>query len=192
MPGLGGDVLTKLGANVTQNNTYDIFDADTIEGSSVTDTFFIAVTDNSTVVTVDGEGGEDRINLIDASITSVTRNLDGDLIDINVVNGQYALKYSQLSELGDFITGFDSGQDKFEFNETIFGGTAGQTLAGNAFEAGVDKTAASNANIRFFFNQTTDELFFDADGSTATEDAVLVADMTGSDDIVAGDITFIA
>ena len=78
-----------------------------------------------------------------------------------------------------------------DIKEGLISGLTGFGL-GKAFEAGVDKTAASNANIRFFFNQTTDELFFDADGSTATEDAVLVADMTGSDDIVAGDITFIA
>jgi serralysin len=64
----------------------------------------------------------------------------------------------------DAVQNFVSGQDRLLVENAVFTGLATGTLSASAFVTG---TAAQDADDRFIYNQTTGELWFDADGNGA-------------------------
>ena len=88
----------------------------------------------------------------------------------------------------DKIFDFTGGEDKLEINASAFGGglTPGQ-LSASAFVLG---TEALDADDRFIYDQTTGNLYFDADGNGAGG-KVLMASLPNLDPIVASDFVIV-
>lgn len=93
----------------------------------------------------------------------------------------------------DQILDFDSvatpgDTDGLRFAGLAFGGLAAGAILGSQFQAG-SLPAALTADVRFFYASLNFGLYFDADGSGATFNPILVAQITTP--ITAGDIQII-
>jgi serralysin len=93
----------------------------------------------------------------------------------------------------DLVTDFVSATDKLALDNAVFTalGLDGNFAAGDArFAAGAGFTSGRDASDRIFYNTTTGQLFYDADGSGAGA-AQLVASLQGNPAITATDIAVI-
>jgi Ca2+-binding RTX toxin-like protein len=90
-------------------------------------------------------------------------------------SGDY-FQYTTAAEGGDTITAWEAG-DKFTFTRAAFGNLAGANVAAANFLSVASGHAATNASQKFIFDQATDQLWYDADGSGAGA-AIFIADIT--------------
>jgi Ca2+-binding RTX toxin-like protein len=90
-------------------------------------------------------------------------------------SGDY-FQYTTATEGGDTITAWESG-DKFTFARAAFGNLAGANVAAANFRSVASGHAASTTSQKFIFDQATDQLWYDADGSGAGA-AIFIADIT--------------
>jgi Ca2+-binding RTX toxin-like protein len=90
-------------------------------------------------------------------------------------SGDY-FQYTTTAEGGDTITAWEAG-DKFTFTRAAFGNLAGANVAAANFLSVASGHAATNASQKFIFDQATDQLWYDADGSGAGA-AIFIADIT--------------
>jgi Ca2+-binding RTX toxin-like protein len=95
-------------------------------------------------------------------------------------------QYTAVAEGGDTITVWESG-DKFTFSRTAFGNLAGANVAAVNFLSVASGHAATNTSQKFIFDQATDQLWYDADGSNAGA-AVFIADITTNYNILNTDL----
>lgn len=94
--------------------------------------------------------------------------------------------FDTFESRGDRIADFASGVDAMLFNGEAFGDLPDGVLAASRFKTGTN-AQAGDAGDRFIFNSTTDQLYFDADG-TGSSFAVLVANFSNGATINASDI----
>lgn len=206
--GKGGD--TMMGGE--GNDTYyidDLLDVVIEQGDEGHDTVYSSVSidalwDNVEDLILTGKAlnaiGNDRDNLlIGTSAANTLSGLDGnDVIDglggnDRYIGGSGADTFrlsvapnakSNVKTIEDFV----SGEDNLDINAKTFkwkGDYLGQLLEENF---GSNATgAAETAEQRFIYNNTTGELFYDADGSGKGK-AVLMAILEGSPDLLASDI----
>jgi hypothetical protein len=99
--------------------------------------------------------------------------------------GDY-FQYTAAAEGGDTITAWESG-DKFTFTRSAFGNLAGANVAAANFLSVATGHAASTTSHRFVFDQATDQLWYDADGSGAGA-AIFIADITTNYNILNTDL----
>ena len=107
--------------------------------------------------------------------------------------GNDTFSYASRLEVGDRITDFSStglgNNDHFEFKGTAFGNLAAGDLAGNRFQS-TNSAVALNPAVRFFFEEDTSILRYDADGSGIGA-AIIIATLQAGAEMTAGDIVII-
>jgi Ca2+-binding RTX toxin-like protein len=79
--------------------------------------------------------------------------------------GANVFHYSGLDQLGDSISSFTAGTEKFSFQGSVFAGLSAGALSFNNFASG---SAATTIDHRFIFDATSKTLYFDSDGTGAT------------------------
>jgi Ca2+-binding RTX toxin-like protein len=100
-------------------------------------------------------------------------------------SGDY-FQYTTVAEGGDTITDWAAG-DKFTFARAAFGNLAGANVAAVNFLSVASGHVATTAAQRFIFDQATDQLWYDADGSAGGA-AVFIADITTNYNILNTDL----
>lgn len=102
--------------------------------------------------------------------------------------GADAFRFAALDQTGDQITDFRS-EDVFQISARGFGGglVGGATLSDTRFVTRANDNLAQDADDRFIFNQATDTLWYDANGSGAGG-PILVADLATNVNLTAEDI----
>jgi hypothetical protein len=100
-------------------------------------------------------------------------------------SGDY-FQYTAVAEGGDTITAWEAA-DKFSFTRAAFGNLAGANVAAANFLSVASGHAATDASQKFIFDQATDQLWYDADGS-GTGAAVFIADITTNFNILNTDL----
>ncbi len=93
--------------------------------------------------------------------------------------GADKFQFTALNDVGDNITNYEAVDD-FQFTRAAFGNLAGANVAAINFLSVASGHAATTTNHRFIFDQATDQLWFDGDGSTNTISAVMVADLSNN------------
>ncbi len=137
--------------------------ADTITGSGATET----ILGNGGADIFNGGGGADTLR-------------GGVGVDmLNGGTGADKFQYTALNEVGDVITNYEAVDD-FQFTRAAFGNLAGANVAAVNFLSVASGHAAVTVNQLFIFDQALDQLWYDADGSTATIAAVMVADLSNN------------
>ncbi|MGB0747408.1 MAG: VCBS domain-containing protein, partial [Magnetospiraceae bacterium] len=96
--------------------------------------------------------------------------------------GNDIIQYDAPSEGGDTILDFTPGTDKIEVDSAGFGGVA--SIDGTNFVSNAAGNASADANTRFIYDQTADQLWYDADGTGGTA-AVLLATFSNNPDAFA-------
>ena len=96
-----------------------------------------------------------------------------DLLTGNAGSDIFYWEFVPLAGDVDTIVDFTSGVDWLDFEASSFGFASGGLLPTSAFRLG---TSAQDADDRFIYDETSGDLFFDADG-TGSEDQVLVANL---------------
>jgi Ca2+-binding RTX toxin-like protein len=212
--GLGGnDVLIGgIGADTTNggagndfhfvDNAGDVVIEDV--GQGALDRVFASVSYTLTagaeveMLTTDWHAGTDAINLTGNEFANIIFGNEGDNIlnggagnDTLVGNGG-ADSFAFTTALGannvDAIFDFVSGTDKIALDDAVFTAIGGLgALNPNAFFAGA---AAHDADDRIIYDQSTGQLFYDADGNGAGA-AVLFATLGNHPTILASDIVVI-
>jgi Ca2+-binding RTX toxin-like protein len=100
-------------------------------------------------------------------------------------SGDY-FQYTAVAEGGDTITDWAAG-DKFTFARAAFGNLVGANVAAVNFLSVASGHVATTAAQKFIFDQATDQLWYDADGSAGGA-AVFVADITTNYNILNTDL----
>ena len=150
----------------------------------ITDIYFInngtAQADNITgsgaSETILGNGGADTLN--GGGGADVLRGGVG-IDTLNGGTGADKFQFTALNEVGDIITTYEAIDD-FQFTRAAFGNLVGANVAAINFLSVASGNAATTVDHRFIFDQTLDQLWYDADGSTATIAAVMVADLSNN------------
>ncbi len=147
--------------------------ADTITGSAVAET----ILGNSGADTLNGGGGVDILR-------------GGVGVDtLNGGSGADKFQYTAVNELGDVIINYEAVDD-FQFTRAAFGNLAGANVAAVNFLSVASGHAAVTVNQLFIFDQALDQLWYDADGSSAGA-AVMVADLSNNINITNLDLLLI-
>lgn len=134
--------------------------------------------------TLSGGGGADRL----IGGTGADRLLGGSGEDV-VTGGAGAdqFRYGARQQFGDTITDFREG-DVFEFAVRAQGnGLTAGALSADRFVVRANDNSAQDANDRFIYNEGTDTLWFDGNGSAAGG-TILVADLDARASVTASDI----
>jgi Ca2+-binding RTX toxin-like protein len=100
-------------------------------------------------------------------------------------SGDY-FQYTAVAEGGNTITAWEAA-DKFTFARAAFGNLAGANVAAANFLSVASGHVATDASQKFIFDQATDQLWYDADGS-GTGAAVFIADITTNFNILNTDL----
>jgi len=159
-----------------------IFNVENVNGTDVAD----QLTGSSGANKLDGRGGNDTL-------------VGGLGVDTLIGGaGNDIFRFTNVADGGDFIWDFAKGQDRVQISASGF---AGAGLVGSA--AGTMVTAAQFASLasghtglgvtaatRFIYDQSTDQLWFDSNGSAAGGD-VLVATFTNNPNITNTDLFLI-
>ena len=82
--------------------------------------------------------------------------------------------YNAVNEGNDRVLDFSSSDDTFHFKATAFGGLPAGQLDGSRFQSSNGDTAA-NSTIRFFYEEDTRILRYDADGIDNASMPVIIA-----------------
>ena len=126
--------------------------------------------------TILGNGGADILN--GSGGNDVLRGGVG-ADTLNGGTGADKFQFTALNEVGDIITTYEAIDD-FQFTRAAFGNLVGANVAAINFLSLVSGNAATTVDHRFIFDQTLDQLWYDADGSAATVAAVMVADLSNN------------
>ena len=167
--GLGGnDVLNGLGGN---DSLYGGNGADTLRGNEGDD-WLQGDAGNDSLY--GGDGNDSLYGGTEADV--LYGNAGNDLLYGGAGNDRFTFD----SRVGvDRVMDFASG-DLLVFSRAVFSGL-GTSVSSNALRivsgASADMVASTN-NHRFIYNQTTGDLYYDADGARAGSDAVLVGVIT--------------
>ena len=137
----------------------------------------INLTGNEQAQTIVGDFGNNVLN--GGGGADVLYGLDG----ADTFAFSTALGSGNVVTIGDF----GIGQDRIALSSSVFGGMASGTLSASNFVVG---SAATTADQHIVYNQTTGQLFYDADGSGAGA-AVLFATVTAGTVITANMITVV-
>jgi Ca2+-binding RTX toxin-like protein len=124
--------------------------------------------------TLRGNAGADRLN----GGFGIDRLEGGAGQDTFVFNSQ--LNGSQNS---DFLPDFDAAADTIRLSSAIFTSLAAGALGGGAFQAG---TGATTAQHRIIYDNETGDIYYDADGTGATQ-KVLFARLAAQTALTAAD-----
>ena len=125
--------------------------------------------------TILGNGGADVLN--GSGGADILRGGVG----VDTLNGGVGadkFQYTALNEVGDVIITYEAVDD-FQFTRAAFGNLAGANVAAVNFLSVASGHAATTVNHRFIFDQALDQLWYDADGSSAGA-AVMVADLSNN------------
>ena len=119
-----------------------------------------------------GFGGNDSLFAVDGNDT-LTGGAGVDTISTGF--GINQIRFNALSERGDVLTNFDASNDEIWIKASGFGGNLGAPgmLAAGRFTSGTDKQA-DDAGDRFIYNEVSDRLYFDRDGTGTGFAAVLL------------------
>ena len=148
--------------------------ADTITGSGASET----ILGNGGADILNGSGGNDTLR-------------GGVGVDtLNGGTGADKFQYTALNEVGDVITNYEAVDD-FQFTRAAFGNLAGANVAAVNFLSVASGHAAVTASQFFIFDQALDQLWYDADGSSATIAAVMVADLSNNINVTNLDLLLI-
>ena len=137
--------------------------------------------------TILGNGGADILN--GSGGADILRGGVG-ADTLNGGTGADKFQYTALSEVGDVITNYEAVDD-FQFTRAAFGNLTGANVADLNFLSVASGHAATTVNQLFIFDQALDQLWYDADGSTATIAAVMVADLSNNINITNLDLLLI-
>ena len=184
--GAGGDTAyyssEKVGAII------NLVDQSLNAGSALGDTllnFELIFGSNTGADTITGGGGNETIlgnggadNLNGGGGNDFLRGGVG-VDTLNGGTGADKFQYTALNEVGDVIINYEAVDD-FQFTRSAFGNLAGANVAALNFLSVASGHAAVTANQFFIFDQALDQLWYDADGSTATTAAVMVADLSNN------------
>lgn len=150
-----GDTLVSI------ENLFGSAFADTLSGNAGANT----IEGRNGSDTIDGKAGSDRI----------IGGTGNDILTGGTGNDTFV--YNTRNEAGDTITDFSStgtgNNDRFEFKGSVFGGLAAGGLLIEQFQNN-GSSAAIDDNVRFIYNQSTRQFFFDVDGEGGTA-ALLIA-----------------
>ncbi|ELS01009.1 hypothetical protein,putative calcium-binding protein [Xenococcus sp. PCC 7305] len=136
-------------------------------------------------VTLDGGGSNDTLRG-GANDDDLIGGAGSDRLTGN--GGSDRFVYLGLNQGGDTITDFTSGVDAIAISAAAFGaGLTVGTLSASKFVVG---TGATDAGDRFIYNNNTDRLLFDADG-TGSINAITIATFNGNPTLNSGDIEII-
>ena len=154
--GAGADVLNGgAGIDALTGDT----GADTLEGGSGADTL---------------NGGDDNDRLAgDEGADTLDGDLGNDVLTGGGDNDMFlfndTLGAGNVDTLMDFGGAGDTVFDLIHLDDTIFTALTSGTLAGAAFESGAGLSAATTADGRIVYDTTSGALYYDADGTGATE-----------------------
>ncbi len=145
------------------------------------------ITGSGASETILGNGGADILNG-GAGNDTLRGGVGADTL--NGGTGADKFQYTALNEVGDVIITSEAVDD-FQFTRTAFGNLAGANVAALNFLSVASGHAATTVNHLFIFDQALDQLWYDADGSTATIAAVMVADLSNNINITNLDLLLI-
>ena len=148
--------------------------ADTITGSGASET----ILGNGGADTLNGGGGAD---ILRGGVGTDT---------LNGGTGADKFQYTALNEVGDIIINYEAVDD-FQFTRAAFGNLAGANVAALNFLSVASGHSAVTTDQHFIFDQTLDQLWYDADGSTATIAAFMVADLSNNINVTNLDLLLI-
>ena len=146
---------------------------ETIFGSNTASDTITGGNGNETIL---GNGGADILNGGGGADT-LRGGVGAD--SLNGGTGADKFQFTALNEVGDIITNYEAIDD-FQFTRSAFGNLAGANVAALNFLSVASGHAAVTANQFFIFDQALDQLWYDADGSTATIAAIMVADLSNN------------
>ena len=134
----------------------------TVEGTNVANTLNFSTTTDG--LTIDGGAGNDVIT--GTAFADVLKGGAG-IDTVTLGTGADTLVFNSLSGI-DTIADYNPTDDLIQLAKSAMAalGTVGG-LTDAEFESGVGLTAAVDATTRIFYNETTGDLFYDADGSGA-------------------------
>ena len=180
--GSGNDVITMSGSGaIGVINLGAGTDSITLAGNNV-----LSISNTETVTT---SIGTDVLNFTGGGTTSILASSGSDSISLSNTNTE-TIKYAATNALGDNIMGFSSGTDKLQFSRSAFNGD--NVNNNGILDYGVESGAGlvqSSTNKHFVFNQTSKQLYYDADANGAGA-GVVVANLDTT--IADGDIIFVA
>jgi serralysin len=149
-----------------------LFNFESIFGSNIAADNITGGNGNETIL---GNGGNDILN---GSGGGDTMRGGAGTDTLNGGTGADKFQYTALNEVGDIIVTYEAIDD-FQFTRAAFGNLAGTNVAAVNFLSVATGHAATTANHRFIFDQALDQLWYDADGSSAGV-AVMVADLSNN------------
>ncbi|MGE7469460.1 hypothetical protein ACQKLX_08470 [Bosea sp. NPDC003192] len=157
-----------------------IFNVENVIGTDVAD----QLTGSSGANKLDGRGGNDVL----------VGGLGADTLVGGAGNDIF--RFTNVADGGDFIWDFAKGQDRVQISASGFAGAglvgsaAGTMVTAAQFLSVASGHAATTAGQRFIYDQSTDQLWFDRNGSAAGGD-VLVATFTNNPNITNTDLFLI-
>ncbi len=89
-------------------------------------------------------------------------------------SGRDAYVYNAVNEGGDRVLDFSSSDDGFHFKASVFGGLPTGALGSGRFQSSNGDTAATSS-VRFFYEEDTRILRYDADGIDSAHAPVTIA-----------------
>jgi Ca2+-binding RTX toxin-like protein len=131
-----------------------------------------------------GEGGNDSLSggiggdtlLGGIGADTLYGGTGGDSLDPGSDNDGDFLFYNARSEGGDFVTNFDSGEDKFVFNSSGGFNSSWSFVS----VSGYDGSTGSAAGAQFIYDTTSRQLYYDPDGISSTQSGELIATLDAS------------
>ena len=171
MSGSGAIGTVNLGAGT---------DSITLAGNNV-----LSISNTETVTT---SIGTDVLNFSGGGTTSILASSGTDSITLSNTNTE-TIKYAATNALSDNIMGFSSGTDKLQFSSSAFNGDGNTNgILDFAIQSGAG-LVQSSSNAHFVFNQTSKQLYYDADANLGGA-GVVVANLDTT--LANGDIIFVA
>jgi Ca2+-binding RTX toxin-like protein len=134
--------------------------------------------------------GSEHVNSVYGNAGANVINGRGGVDQLWGYGGNDTFVFNSIAEAGDRIADMGLGNDIIQMDNAGFGsnvGTGSLTAAGVTFEIG---TRATTANETLFYNQTTDRLYWDFDGSGAGA-AIQLAFIANGAAITADDFIFV-
>jgi Ca2+-binding RTX toxin-like protein len=182
----GGNAMTVdidgTGANVTLNASESTYNALVYNASGLDAASSLTFIGGNGSVTVTASAGNDTLN----------GSYLPDVLTGGAGNDTFV--FDELGGGADAITDFaDSGDDTLAFSLSIFGdiGPIG-TLGEGLYASGAGMTTATTAEVRFFLNETTGNLYYDADGNGTVESAQHIAWLDGPPALTEADFQVIS
>jgi Ca2+-binding RTX toxin-like protein len=157
-----------LNAGAAQDHI--LVNIDRINGS---DAAADTITGDSNANYLAGYGGVDSLNG-DGGSDILRGGVGADILSGGT--GADKFRYDAVNEGGDTISSL-STIDRFVFVRGAFGNLAGSSVDGIHFLSRLTGNEATTVDHRFIFDQSTDSLWYDADGNANGATSVMIADI---------------